>query len=93
MASNDGDDDAEGADASDGGCEGAMVMVMTATMAMTAMTTTMTMKMHQFYPTPTNAQLIAYKPFLRTVPIQPRPIQPMTSSMWADSADGIVDVG
>ena len=70
-----------------------MVMVLTATMAMTAMTTTMTMKMHPFYPKPTNTQLIAYKPFLRTVPIQPRPIQPMTSSMWADSADGIVDVG
>ena len=52
-------------------------MVMTATMAMTAMTTTMTMKMHPFYPKPT--QLIAYKPFLRTVPIQPQPIQPRTS--------------
>ena len=69
-----------------------MVMVLTATMAMTAMTTTMTMKMHPFYPTPTNAQLIAYKSF-PMVPIQPRPIQPMISSMWADSADGIVDVG
>ena len=92
-AADDGDDDAEGADAADDGCEGAMVMVLTATMAMTAMTTTMTMKMHPFYPKPTNTQLIAYKPFLRTVPIQPRPIQPMTSSMWADSADGIVDVG
>ena len=56
-----------GADAADGGCEGAMVMVMTAMMAMTAMTTTMTMKMHPFYPKPTNAQLIAYKPFFRTV--------------------------
>ena len=76
-AADDGDDDAEGADAADGGCEGAMVMVMTATMAMTAMTTTMTMKMHPFYPKPT--QLIAYKPFLRTVPIQPQPIQPRTS--------------
>ena len=74
-------------------------MVLTATIAMTAMTTTMTMKMHPFYPKPTNTQLIAYKPFLRTVPNQPRPIQPrtswhrhgliqpMASSMWADSAD------
>ena len=91
-AADDGDDDAEGADAADDGCEGAMVMVLTATIAMTAMTTTMTMKMHPFYPKPTYAQLIAYKSF-PMVPIQPRPIQPMTSSMWADSADGIVDVG
>ena len=82
----------EGADAADDGCEGAMVMVLTATIAMTAMTTTMTMKMHPFCPKPTYAQLIAYKSF-PMVPIQPRPIQPMTSSMWADSADGIVDVG
>ena len=54
-------------------------MVLTATMAMTATTTAMTMKMHPFCPKPTNAQLIAYKPFLRTVPDQPRPIQPRTS--------------
>ena len=67
-------------------------MVLTATIATTAMTTTMTMKMHPCYPKPTYAQLIAYKSF-PMVPIQPRPIQPMTSSMWADSADGIVDVG
>ena len=78
-AADGGDDDAEGADAADDGCEGAMVMVMTATMAMTAMTTTMTMKMHSFCPKPTNTQLIAYKPSLRTVPNQPRPIQPRTS--------------